>query len=393
MKLRSVREAEVKGRKVLVRADFNVPLASGQVADDFRIRATLPTLNWLRERGAKVAICAHLGRPKGKVVPELSLAPVARRLGELLGTEVPLVPDCIGSEVEQAVAGLAEGEVVLLENVRFHPGEEENDPEFARSLAAPFDLYVNDAFGAAHRAHASTEGVTRFLPSYAGLLLEREVEVLTAITENPRRPYYILVGGKKAKDKLGVLTDLLPRVDGFLIGGGVAFTFLAAQGKSVGSSIVDQDLIPTIKEIIDRASREGKEILLPRDVVAARQLSQDAETRTLPADSIPEGWMGLDIGPETVAAFSEVISRAGTVVWAGPMGAFEYAPFSSGTERIAQALAASPAFTVVGGGETGEAVVKLGLEEKFSHLSTGGGATLAFLRGKPMPPLEALRAD
>ena len=393
MKLRTVQEAELAGRKVLLRADFNVPLSQGKVADDFRIRAALPTIRWLVEKGARVAICSHLGRPKGKRVPELSLAPVAQRLGELLGREVPLLPDCIGPEVGRKVEELGEGELVLLENVRFHAGEEANDPEFARALAAPFDLYVNDAFGTAHRAHASTQGVTKYLPAYAGLLLAREVEVLSELTEAPRRPYYILVGGKKAKDKLGVLTDLLSRVDGFLIGGGVAFTFLAAQGKQVGNSIVDEELLPTIKDLLQRAEDAGTAIHLPVDVVAARDLAEGAETKVFPADDIPAGWMGLDIGPVTRAAFAELIAKAGTVVWAGPMGAFEYPPFAEGTAALARALADSPAFTVVGGGETGEAVVRLGLEKRFSHLSTGGGATLAFLRGKPMPALEPLRAQ
>ncbi len=393
MKLRTVQEAELAGRKVLLRADFNVPLSQGKVADDFRIRAALPTIRWLVEKGARVAICSHLGRPKGKRVPELSLAPVAQRLGELLGREVPLLPDCIGPEVGRKVEELGEGELVLLENVRFHAGEEANDPEFARALAAPFDLYVNDAFGTAHRAHASTQGVTKYLPAYAGLLLAREVEVLSELTEAPRRPYYILVGGKKAKDKLGVLTDLLSRVDGFLIGGGVAFTFLAAQGKQVGDSIVDEELLPTIKDLLQRAVDAGTAIHLPVDVVAARDLAEGAETKVFPADDIPAGWMGLDIGPVTRAAFAELIAKAGTVVWAGPMGAFEYPPFAEGTAALARALADSPAFTVVGGGETGEAVVRLGLEKRFSHLSTGGGATLAFLRGKPMPALEPLRAQ
>lgn len=393
MKLRTIQEADLAEKKVLLRADFNVPLAQGKVADDFRIRAALPTIRWLLEKGARLAICSHLGRPKGKPVPELSLAPVAQRLVELLGREVPLLPDCVGPEVTRRVEELPAGELVLLENVRFHPGEEANDPEFARALAAPFELYVNDAFGTAHRAHASTQGVAKFLPAYAGLLLAREVEVLSELAEAPRRPYYILVGGKKAKDKLGVLTDLLPKADGFLIGGGVAFTFLAAQGKQVGDSIVDEELLPTIKDLLQRAKAAGTAIHLPVDVVAARELSEEAETKVFPADAIPQGWMGLDIGPTTRAAFAEALGKAGTVVWAGPMGAFEYPPFAKGTEALARALAESPAFTVVGGGETGEAVVRLGLEKRFSHLSTGGGATLAFLRGKPMPALEPLRAQ
>lgn len=390
MKLREVGSAEVKGKRVLVRADLNVPLADGEVADDFRIQAALPTLRWLLERGARVGVCSHLGRPKGKVAPEFSLAPVAKRLSQLLGQEVRLLPDCVGEEVRRAVEGLGEGEVVLLQNLRFHPGEEENDPAFARELSAPFDLFVNDAFGTAHRAHASTVGVTGYLPAYAGYLVAREVEVLGGITENPRRPYYVLVGGKKAADKLGVLTDLLERVDGFLVGGGVAFTFLRAKGYSVGNSVVDEGLVPTIVNLVRRAYERGTLLLLPRDVVVVQD-PKSTEPQVVQAERIPEGWMGLDIGPETVRIFSEKLKGAGTVVWTGPMGAFERPQFARGTEAIAHALAEAEAFTVVGGGETGEAVMQLGLGDRFSHLSTGGGATLEFLRGKPMPALEPLR--
>lgn len=392
MRLRNVRDVDPRGKRVLLRADLNVPLANGQVADDGRIRAVLPTLRLLRERGAKVAVLSHLGRPDGKVVEELRMGPVAERLGELLGAPVRALRDSIGDEVSTAVSALALGEVVVLENVRFHPGEEENDPEFARALADPFDLFVNDAFATAHRAHASTVGVAQFLPAYAGLLMEREVEVLSGVRDAPRRPYLVLVGGKKAKDKLGVLTDLLPKVDGFLVGGGVAFTFLAAQGLPVGRSVVDPDLVPTLGELLGRAKALGKEILLPEDVVVARELAPGAEARVVPVREIPDGWMGLDIGPRTRERFAQAIAGAGTVVWAGPMGAFEHAPFAAGTEAVARALVASQAFTVVGGGETGEAVEKLGLAERFGYVSTGGGATLDFLRGKPMPALEPLRA-
>ena len=280
----------------------------------------------------------------------------------------------------------------MLENVRFYAEEEENEPRFAQKLSSPFDAFVNDAFATAHRAHASTVGVARFLPSYAGMLMEREVEVLSGIRDHPRRPYYILVGGKKAKDKLGVLTDLLPRVDGFLVGGGVAFTFLAAQGYQVGASVVDANLVSTLRDLLRKAKEGGREILLPEDVVVARELKAGAETRIVPADAIPDGWMGLDIGPATVKRFVAVVKGAGTVVWAGPLGAFEHPPFGEGTAAVAQALVSSTAFTVVGGGETGEAVEKLGLAEQFGYVSTGGGATLDFLRGKSMPALEALRA-
>ncbi len=392
LKLRDVKETEVKGKRVLLRADFNVPLKDGKVAEDFRIRKTLPTINWLRENGASVAIVSHLGRPKGKVVPELSLRPVAERLSGLLGEEVPLIGDCIGDEVKSAVDELGPGGVILLENVRFHPGEEENDRSFARQLAEPFDLYVNDAFAVCHRAHASTVGVTEYLPSYAGFLLQEEVRVLSKLRESPERPFYLLIGGKKAKDKLGVLEEMLSKVDGILIGGGAAFTFLKAKGYEIGKSVLEEELLPKVKEIAERAYKEDVLLLLPRDVVVARELSDDAVGTVVPADRIPPDVMGLDIGPETVRVFSEKLKEAATVVWAGPMGAFEYKPFAKGTELIAKALAEAPGFTVVGGGETGEAVIKFGLEDKFDHLSTGGGATLAFLQGKPMPALEALVA-
>ena len=390
IRLHDVKEADVKGKRVLLRADFNVPLRDGEVAEDFRIRKTLPTINWLREQGARIAIVSHLGRPKGKAVPELSLRPVAGRLGELLGQRVPLVPDCIGDAVVKAVEGMQPGDVILLENVRFHLEEEKNDEAFARELAEPFDLYVNDAFAVCHRAHASTVGVTRFLRPYAGFLLQEEVRVLLKVRDDPDRPYYLLIGGKKAKDKLGVLEELLPKVDGILIGGGAAFTFLKAQGYEIGRSVLEDELLPKVKEIAERASKGDVFLLLPRDVVVARELSDSAETAVVPVDRIPPDVMGLDIGPETVRAFAEKLREAATVVWAGPMGAFEYRPFSRGTEAIAKALAEAPGFTVVGGGETGEAVIQLGLEDRFGHLSTGGGATLAFLQGKPMPALEPL---
>ncbi|MDD2913003.1 MAG: phosphoglycerate kinase, partial [Candidatus Bipolaricaulis anaerobius] len=304
MKLRTVRDLSPRGLKILLRADLNVPLSVGQVAEDGRIRAVLPTVRWLEERGARVAVLSHLGRPDGKVVEELRMAPVAQRFGELLGTDVRALPECVGDEVARAVEGLPPGGVVVLENVRFHPEEEENDPAFARELAAPFDAFVNDAFATAHRAHASTVGVARFLPAYAGFLMEREVEVLSGIRDNPRRPYHILVGGKKARDKLGVLTDLLPRVDGFLIGGGVAFTFLAAQGHRVGKSVVDESLVDTIRALLRAAKERGTEIVLPEDLVVARELAANAETVVVPANAIPDGWMGLDIGPATVERFA-----------------------------------------------------------------------------------------
>ncbi|HEU67844.1 MAG TPA: phosphoglycerate kinase, partial [Candidatus Acetothermia bacterium] len=313
MELRTVHDLAPRGEKVLLRADFNVPLSRGRVTEDGRIRAVIPTLRWLVERGARVAVLSHLGRPDGKVVEELRMAPVAERVGELLGFAVRALPACVGPDVEQAVNGLPPGGLVVLENVRFHPEEEKNDPDFARVLASPFEVFVNEAFATAHRAHASTVGVARFLPAYAGFLMGREVEVLSSVRDDPRRPYYVLVGGKKAKDKLGVLTDLLARVDGFLIGGGVAFTFLAAQGHRVGKSVVDPALVETIRELIRHAEERGISLHLPQDVVVARELGSDTEARVVPADAIPEGWMGLDIGPATVQRFAEVVAGAGTV--------------------------------------------------------------------------------
>lgn len=391
MKLRTVRDLVPRGLKVLLRADLNVPLSDGRVGDDGRIRAIIPTARWLVERGARVAVLSHLGRPDGQVVDALRMAPVATRLGELLQQDVTAVPACVGGDVARTVSALLPGGVTVLENVRFHAAEEENDPGFARRLASPFDVFVNDAFATAHRAHASTVGVAEVLPSYAGLLMEREVDVLSKVRDDPRRPYYILVGGKKAKDKLGVLTDLLPRVDGFLIGGGVAFTFLVAQGHTVGKSVVDPSLVSTLRDLLQEAEERGTKIHLPQDVVIARELKAGTEVRVAAADAIPEGWMGLDIGPATVRRFADELTTAGTVVWAGPLGAFELSPFGAGTRSIAESLAGSGAFTVVGGGETGEAVEKLGLAERFGYISTGGGATLDFLRGKPMPALEVLR--
>lgn len=392
MELRTVRNLSPRGLKILLRADLNVPLSAGRVADDSRIRAVVPTIRWLSERGARVAVLSHLGRPDGVVVDALRMGPVAVRLGELLGQEVHALSDCVGDEVAQAVNGLRLGAIAVLENVRFHPEEEENDPDFARDLARPFEAFVNDAFATAHRAHASTVGVARFLPAYAGFLMEREVDVLSGIRDNPRRPYLILVGGKKAKDKLGVLTDLLPQVDGFVVGGGVAFTFLAARGHRVGKSVLDEGLVDTIRGLLRAAEERGTEIVLPEDVVVARELSPEAETKVVRADAIPDGWMGLDIGPATVRKFAAALASAGTVVWTGPLGAFEHAPFAAGTAAVARALVASRAFTVVGGGETGEAVEKLGLADRFGYVSTGGGATLDFLRGESLPALEPLRA-
>ncbi|HUT87535.1 MAG TPA: phosphoglycerate kinase [Candidatus Heimdallarchaeota archaeon] len=389
--LRRMQDAAVEGKTVLVRVDYNVPLADGDVADDARIKASLPTLNDLIDRGAKLTLLTHLGRPEGRIISELRVDPVAERLHVLLDRPVQKLDDCIGEEIKKAITKGAPGDLFLLENLRFHPEETANDAEFARSLADLGDLYVNDAFATLHRGHASTLGVTDYLPAYAGKLVQNELAALSPLIEEPARPYVAIVGGKKAKSKLGALRDLLDQVDVILIGGGVAFTFLRAKGHSVGNSIVDESLLEEIKPLIQAAYEKNVLILLPRDVVIAEEVSATAETATCRADKIPAGWIGLDIGPKTIRKFQEQINAAKTIVWTGPMGAFELKPFSRGTLAIAEALADSEAYTVVGGGETGEAVAKLGWADRMSYVSTGGGACLALLRGKPLPALDALR--
>lgn len=390
--LNRVQDAPVEGKKVLVRVDYNVPLKDGSVADDSRIRGSLPTLEHLLERGARPILLTHLGRPEGKVVPDLRLDPVATALRALIDHPVQKLDDCVGASVEEAIDAADPGTIVLLENVRFHPEETANEAQFARQLAGLGELFVNDAFATLHRAHASTLGISDYLPSFAGMLVEQEVDVLSRLTGGAERPYVAIIGGKKARSKLGAVRGLLERVDGLLIGGGVAFTFLRATGTNVGASLVDESLLDEIGGLVRAAKEAQIDILLPQDVVVAQALEEDAATATCDVDAIPSGWMGLDIGPKTVNAFAERIAAAKTVVWAGPMGAFEVGPFASGTEGIARAMAASDAFTVVGGGETGEAVTTMGYGDRMSYISTGGGACLALLRGKVLPALEALRS-
>lgn len=389
--LRCVQDAEIQGKAVVVRVDYNVPLADGKVSDDARIRASLPTLRNILERGGKPILITHLGRPEGKVVEELRLDPIADSLRELLGASVLKLSTCVGDEVTQAIEQWEPGSVLLLENVRFFPEEAANEAGFARKLASLGDLYVNDAFATLHRAHASTLGIADYLPSYAGLLVQDEIKALARLTDNPEHPYMAIIGGKKARSKLGALRDLVDNVDAILIGGGVAFTFLGAQGHSVGKSIVDDSLFEEIRLISEKASKDNVSIVLPVDAVTAKELSDSAQTSTVAIDDIPEDAMGLDIGPETIRRFQEMISSAKTIIWAGPMGAFEFAPFTDGTREMGKALGQSAAFTVVGGGETGEAVEKLDVSEGVSHISTGGGACLALLRGRSLPALEALR--
>jgi len=386
----------VSGRTVLVRADLNVPLDGDKITDDGRVRAALPGIAKLAEAGARVVVTAHLGRPKGKPDPAFSLAPVAARLGELLGKDVRLAADVVGESAKATVAGLADGQVALLENVRFDPRETSKDDaergEFARELAALVGAgaaFVSDGFGVVHRKQASVYDVARELPAYAGGLVLSEVEVLRKLTEGEvERPYVVVLGGSKVSDKLAVIEALLPRVDKLLVGGGMCFTFLAAQGHAVGGSLLEEDMIDTCKRLLADA---GDKLVLPQDVVVADKFAADANTQTVAADSIPESWLGLDVGPQTVAAFGQVLAEARTVFWNGPMGVFELAPFAAGTRGVAEAIGKSEAFSVVGGGDSAAAVRQLGLaEESFSHISTGGGASLEFLEGKTLPGIDVL---
>ena len=391
--IRRVQDADVRGKAALVRVDYNVPLRDGEIADDTRIRASIPTIVTLADGGAKVVLVTHLGRPGGHVVPSLRLGPISSRLSERIGRPVVKLDDSIGDDVVTAIREGRGGDIFLLENVRFYPEEESNDAAFAAALARPADLFVNDAFGTVHRSHASTLGVAELLPSYAGLLMQREVDVLSGLLEDPARPYIAIIGGKKAGSKLGALRDLIPRIDGILVGGGVAFSLLYAQGAAIGDSLVEESLLDEIREILEAAAKKGVEIVLPLDVQLAQRLDAKAEVHVGDARSIPTGWAGFDIGPKTVEAFRRWIQKAKTLVWTGPMGAFECEPFAAGTEGVAEAIAASSAFSVIGGGETGEAVARFGYGGGVSYISTGGGACLAMLRGKTLPALEALRSD
>jgi phosphoglycerate kinase len=388
---RTIRDADVRGKRVLVRVDFNVPLEKGAVADDTRIRAALPTLRGLLDGGASVGLVSHLGRPKGPD-PKLTLAPVAKRLGELIAKPVRLLADSVGADVEKSVRAMKPGDVVMLENVRFHPEEEKNDPAFAKQLASGFDLYVNDAFGTAHRAHASTEGVAHLLPAYAGLLLEKELVALGGILERPEHPFLAIIGGAKVSTKMDVLRSLVPRVDTLAIGGGMANTFLLAMGRPIGRSLAEPDKETEARLVTDQVEGDGKELLLPVDVVAAP--SADAEgaagAATYDVDEVPSHLAIVDIGPRTIERYAEVIKRAKTIFWNGPVGVFEVPAFASGTRRIAELMAESGATTVVGGGESVQAVEEAGLALKMTHVSTGGGASLELIEGKTLPGVAAI---
>jgi phosphoglycerate kinase len=393
MNKKTIRDIDVKGKRVLTRVDFNVPQdEAGHITDETRITAALPTIQYLIQAGARLILVSHLGRPKG-VTPKYTLAPVAARLSELLGKEVPLLSDSVGPEVAARIDALHDGDVVLLENVRFHPEEEKNDPEFAKQLASLADLYVNDAFGTAHRAHASTEGVAHLVPGVAGFLMQKELDYLGGALTDPKRPFVAILGGKKVKDKIEVIRSLIDKVDTLIIGGGMAYTFLKAKGYNIGKSLLDETNIDFCKEVMAHA---GTKLLLPEDVVVTDQNPFDVGeaacvTHIVPADQIPETEEGADIGPLTVEKFSKAIQGAATVVWNGPMGIFEFSKFANGTRAIAQAVADSPAVTIIGGGDSAAAVQQMGFGDKMTHISTGGGASLEFLEGKPLPGVVALQ--
>jgi phosphoglycerate kinase len=390
--VRTIEELDLKGKRVFIRVDFNVPLdPQGKVTDDTRIQAALPTIEAARSQGAKVILASHLGRPKGKRVPEMSLGPVARRLADLLGHPVETVDDCIGPEVEAAVESMQEGDVILLENLRYHKEETENDPAFSKALAALADVYVNDAFGAAHRAHASTCGMVEFLgDAVAGLLMNKEIAYLEEALKDPERPFLAILGGAKVSDKIGVARNLLHKVNGLIIGGGMANTFLWAAGNPPGASRVEEDKRADALAVLEEAKGTSVEVFLPEDVVVAKEMTPEAETRVVPVSEIPEGWLALDIGPDTVRKFCETIKKAKTIVWNGPMGVFEMPPFATGTREVARAVADTEAVSIVGGGDSVAALEKEGLKDRVTHVSTGGGASLEYLEGKVLPGIKVL---
>ncbi|NLK08024.1 MAG: phosphoglycerate kinase [Firmicutes bacterium] len=388
----TVKDIDCQGKHVFVRVDFNVPMDdAGNITDDKRIKAALPTIEYLTGRGAKVILASHLGRPKGQPNDEYRMDPVAQRLAELLDQEITKVDDCIGPEPKEAAGLMENGDVLLLENVRFYPGEEANDPEFAKSLAELADIYVNDAFGAAHRAHASTAGIAEYLPAVAGFLLQKEIEIMGSALNNPKRPFVAILGGAKVADKIGVINNLLEKVDTLIIGGGMAYTFLKAQGHEIGNSLLDGESLELSLELMETAQAKGVKFLLPVDIVIAKEFAADSAYETVAADGMRADWMGLDIGPKSVELFKKEILTAKTIVWNGPMGVFEMPAFAVGTNAVAEAMGASEAITIIGGGDSAAAVELIGLVDKMTHVSTGGGASLEFLEGKALPGVEALQ--
>ncbi len=388
---KTIEDINPAGKRVLVRCDFNVPQdENGNITSDKRIVAALPTVKYLMDKGARVILCSHLGRPKGEVNPKYTLAPVAKRLSELLGCEVKMAEDVVGASAKALAAGLSDGEVMLLENVRYHKEEEKNEAGFAKELASLAELYVNDAFGAAHRAHASTAGVADYLPAACGYLIGKEISIMGDALNNPKRPLVAILGGAKVSDKLGVINNLLEKVDTLIIGGGMAYTFAKAQGGKIGASLCEEDKLDYARDMIAKASKLGVSLLLPTDTVAADKFAADANSKTVPTSDIPDGWLGVDIGEETIKKFTAAVASAGTVIWNGPMGVFEFDKFAVGTKSLAAAIAESGAVSIIGGGDSASAVKKLGFEKNMTHISTGGGASLEFLEGKELPGIACL---
>lgn len=387
---KSIEDIDVSGKRVLVRCDFNVPIKDGVIGDDKRIRESLPTIQYLLQHGAKVILCSHMGRPKGEFNLKYSLAPVAARLSELLGQEVKIASDVVGDSAKALAAGVQEGQAVLIENVRFHAEEEKNDPEFSKKLASLAEIYVNDAFGTAHRAHASTAGVADYLPAVCGYLIQKEIRIMGGALSDPKRPFVAILGGAKVSDKIGVITNLLDKVDTLIVGGGMAYTFMKAMSYSIGNSICENDKVELAAGLLKTAKEKNVKFLLPVDNKVGDAFDADCNLQIVKSDSIPDGWMGLDIGPETEKLFAEAIKGAGTVVWNGPMGVFEFDRFAGGTIAVAKAVAESGAISIIGGGDSAAAVEKLGFADKMTHISTGGGASLEFLEGLELPGIAAL---
>lgn len=390
MNKKTVEDIDVKGKKVLVRCDFNVPLKDGAITNDKRIVAALPTIQYLIKNGAKVILCSHLGRPKGEFKPEFSLKPVAARLSELLGQDVKMAEDVVGESAQALAANLKDGEVVLLENVRYHGEETKNDPAFSQKLASLAEIFVNDAFGTAHRAHCSTTGVADYLPAVCGYLIQKEIKFMGGALEDPKRPLVAILGGAKVSDKIGVITNLIDKVDTLIIGGGMAYTFMKSLGHSIGDSLLEADKVDLAKEMMEKAQAKGVKFLIPVDNKVGKEYKEDTEAMVVNSDEIPDGWMGLDIGPATQELFVNAIKGAGTVIWNGPMGVSEWDNFAAGTIAVANAVAESGAISIIGGGDSVAAVTKLGFSDKMSHISTGGGASLEFLEGKTLPGIAAL---
>ena len=390
---KTVKDVDVKGKKVLLRCDFNVPMAkdgSGVITDDKRIRAALPTIQYLLDQGAAVIACSHMGKPKGEVKPELSLKPVAARLSELLGKEVIMANDVVGPDAQAKAKALQPGQIMLLENTRFEPGETKNDPALAKAMADMADLYVSDAFGAVHRAHASTAGVANYLPAVSGFLIQKELDIIGSALANPKRPLVAILGGSKVSSKIGVINNLLEIADTIIIGGGMAYTFQKAKGGTVGTSLLEEDWLSYCTDMMKKAQEKGVKFLLPTDTVCAKEFSPDAEPILVDSMHIPDDCMGMDIGPKTIAAYTEAVKDAGTVIWNGPMGVFEFPTFAKGTQAVAEALSKSSAVTIIGGGDSAAAVQQMGYADKMTHISTGGGASLEFMEGKELPGVACL---